>query len=1322
MTVHLGSRLSNAARNAYLAAMDTDYTLVSGDAGLFILASSVEDAGSEFRTGQSHSLQWRVLPSGSFATLALTNATGPHLDNATGTITNGTDVSTRRAFLADAPSGNSDGFVASGKEFTSSTSQNYGAEVKDAQTEAQWAIDMGSCTASTGYEFQSSWGSKNDGTAAFTLMTVTTAAASGGTAHTFTETDSSTTSDTLSATKGSSETSTDTSTASDTLSAVKATASTPHTFTKTDSSTASDTLTATKASSLSATDSATSSDVLVATQASAKAFTETDTATAADTLIAVKSVSISITDSATASDVYTGTKANVLTKTDSSSAADTLAATKAVTETNTDTATSSDTLVATRIGARAFTETDSSSASDTLTATKSVALSVTDSASTSDTLATQKDSTLSVTDGAASSDTLVADRTITLTTTDGSSASDTLSVIKSSTEPTVEVVASVSMTAVGSVDQSNVQTLTFTPSVSLAPGDQLVLIISGVGSAMQYILPALGIADATYDYSVSTTDPGFTEFMLWPPESGAGAVALKPTDFNIAIPSGGATANIIQNTMSWIGVRTVTSSEPTSYDFTATLQRDCSSLDASAAGNILGGVLLRISNVVPAFSGPTKNWDLVATDYKALAATTTTAGSIGGAGSTNVWGNPNNLAVVFAGSNRLFTTYTGTGSSHGVYFYNGITANGAPPSTELYDDTLQGTTTTDADHRSYAGSHVSYYLPKNYTDQRQQTNINVNPVSGTDEVNRKFLVTLLDIPSSLSASFPHDESTASDTLLAVKNADGAFTKTDIGSSSDTLLVTKAAVLTKTDAATASDTLLAVRSGAKVFTETDSATAEDTLLARKSVTLAITDSSTAADVLDAEKSGAKVFTKTDSSTTSDTLLATKSVALTFTDSSSSSDTLAATGSIPFTKTDSSSALDTLSATKSVTLTVTDSVAASDTLSATKSGNQVFTKTDSSSSSDTLAVTKSATQVSTDSSTASDDLSAISSGVEVFTETDSSTVTDTLIVTVDRTLSLTDSADTSDTLTASKGLLLNITDSSSTSDTLTGIKGYHLAFTDTSTTDDQLDRLLAALLSITDSSSVADTLTATGPTTLEAVVTIPGLGGLSFSLLTESEALAVIDIWNTALTSLGVSTITSVTDGTPQQKLISNVYPLFKQQFLADHVWNGAKKTAILSSLTDNAGAVVAPVSRWSYAYTLPTDSLRIWRLNGLENQPNYVGGLAINLWEIECVVTDDGTVNEDTRRCLCTDQGSAKIEYVFDVPDSKTDSLLGPLVKHAMGRTLAVYVAQNFGKNSTEIAQLEALAKDALLAAKGVDGQEGTPQIMSTTSLLGVRYL
>jgi hypothetical protein len=88
--------------------------------------------------------------------------------------------------------------------------------------------------------------------------------------------------------------------------------------------------------------------------------------------------------------------------------------------------------------------------------------------------------------------------------------------------------------------------------------------------------------------------------------------------------------------------------------------------------------------------------------------------------------------------------------------------------------------------------------------------------------------------------------------------------------------------------------------------------------------------------------------------------------------------------------------------------------------------------------------------------------------------------------------------------------------------------------------------------------------------------------------------------------------------------------------------------------------------------------------------------------------------------LCTEESTARIEYVFDVRNNI--DLLGPLTQHAMGLSLAAFVATNFGKSASEIAQLEAQAKEAVTAAKGVDGQEGTPQMFGDTSLLRVRSL
>jgi len=186
--------------------------------------------------------------------------------------------------------------------------------------------------------------------------------------------------------------------------------------------------------------------------------------------------------------------------------------------------------------------------------------------------------------------------------------------------------------------------------------------------------------------------------------------------------------------------------------------------------------------------------------------------------------------------------------------------------------------------------------------------------------------------------------------------------------------------------------------------------------------------------------------------------------------------------------------------------------------------------------------------------------------------------------------------------------------------------------------------------------------------------------------------------------------------PQQTLLSRVFPLFRQQFLTDHVWNGAKKTADLTAITTTTTENAA-MNRWDYAFELPSDVLRVWRLNGLENRPKHIGGnpnIHTNVWEIEIL-----TVSSSNKRSLLTNQKEARIEYVFDVADSGL-TLLGPMTQHAMGMALAVYVATNFGKSSNEIGQLDLMAKEAIAAAKGVDGQEGTPQMFGYTSLLGVR--
>lgn len=605
-----------------------------------------------------------------------------------------------------------------------------------------------------------------------------------------------------------------------------------------------------------------------------------------------------------------------------------------------------------------------------------------------------------------------------------------------------------------------------------------------------------------------------------------------------------------------------------------------------------------------------------------------------------------------------------------------------------------------------------------------------------------------------------DSASVADTLAVVETGTAhTFAETDSGSASDSLTTVETGTdhtFSQTDSATASDSLTVVETGTDhTFSQTDSATSADLLTRGHGRLFSETDSASVTDSLSVVETGTDhTFGETDSASASDSLTAIETgVANTFneTDSASAADSLTTleTGTShtfgetdsasvvdaltaqevgtqhTFGETDTSSVADTLTTQRDAVFTATDQSTVADTLVTADQGQSFFDETDSATVSDTLEAVRSTphTFSESDSASASDSLSVTETGTaHTFSETDSASVADALLSPVQRILAFTDAASCADALETGKEQTLSFADSASASDELAVIKSAFFVVTDSTSASDLLTSVSGQNIEITDSATAGDELTAEGPVVKNAEITLFGLGGLDLTLLTKDQAMSVLNIWNTALTSLGVTTIKAVDEGSPQQVLLTNVFPLFKQQFLADHVWNGAKKTKKLSSLTDNAGAVVTPVSRWSYAYVLPTDAVRIWRLNGLENQPNYVGGFANNLWEIESVVSDEGTANEATTRCLCTDEGTATVEYVFDVPDANVGTLLSPLVKHAMGKALAVYVAQNFGKNSTEIAQLEALAKEAVLAAKGVDGQEGTPQIMSNTSLLGVRYL
>ena len=229
-------------------------------------------------------------------------------------------------------------------------------------------------------------------------------------------------------------------------------------------------------------------------------------------------------------------------------------------------------------------------------------------------------------------------------------------------------------------------------------------------------------------------------------------------------------------------------------------------------------------------------------------------------------------------------------------------------------------------------------------------------------------------------------------------------------------------------------------------------------------------------------------------------------------------------------------------------------------------------------------------------------------------------------------------------------------------------------------------------------------------------IDGVATIDGPLIRGVDVVTITEIWNVALVELGISTVTEV-DTSPQAQLLSTVWNGgFRQQFLADHAFHGAKTTKDLSLYKDSSGNAISPSgSRWKSAYELPSDYIRALTINGLAMQPN--SSMGKNAWEIEIV--SDGATVPVLKRCLLSNEGSISLEYIMDIGNNNI-SLISPLVAHACGLSLAAHVATNFGKNPNEQAQLNQKAADALLAAKGVDGQESSPRYFSTTSLLDVR--
>lgn len=173
-----------------------------------------------------------------------------------------------------------------------------------------------------------------------------------------------------------------------------------------------------------------------------------------------------------------------------------------------------------------------------------------------------------------------------------------------------------------------------------------------------------------------------------------------------------------------------------------------------------------------------------------------------------------------------------------------------------------------------------------------------------------------------------------------------------------------------------------------------------------------------------------------------------------------------------------------------------------------------------------------------------------------------------------------------------------------------------------------------------------------------------------------AQSVVDICNSALQRVGASTILSISDNSPEARACSVAYDSNRRDELRRHKWNFAIGRVVL------APDATAPAFDYTYAFTIPTDCLRVLRPStpGLD-------------WQIE------------GRKILTNWSNVLNLRYIRDVTDvSQFDSSFYNVIAAA----LAVDIVEKLTQSNTKKGALVKEYDEAVVAAQRVNAFESGP--------------
>lgn len=180
---------------------------------------------------------------------------------------------------------------------------------------------------------------------------------------------------------------------------------------------------------------------------------------------------------------------------------------------------------------------------------------------------------------------------------------------------------------------------------------------------------------------------------------------------------------------------------------------------------------------------------------------------------------------------------------------------------------------------------------------------------------------------------------------------------------------------------------------------------------------------------------------------------------------------------------------------------------------------------------------------------------------------------------------------------------------------------------------------------------------------------------------------VAVCNNALLLVGNTSITALTDDTKAAKLCLQFYQQSLDAVLRAYTWNCA--TVRSAALT----ATTAPTFGFSYAFTLPTDCLRVLMIEDDQTIP----------FKVESGV-------------LLTDESTCKISYIKRITPDDADSLLLEAISARLAATIAFPLT-----NSTSASEaMWKLYEKKLDEAQSVDAFEGTAPQMSNDDWINSR--